>query len=79
MRSGRPALHVTRRQAEILRLASHGQSDKEIAAVLGVSVATVRTHLERFYKDNQLHNKTEAVAAFLRNETDGDGQRPARQ
>lgn len=59
-------------------LASHGQSDKEIAAVLGVSVATVRTHLERFYKDNHLHNKTEAVAAFLRHETPSDGHRRER-
>ena len=39
-------------------------TDKEIAVDLGVAVSTVRTHLERFYRENGLRNKTEAVAAW---------------
>jgi DNA-binding CsgD family transcriptional regulator len=37
---------------------------KEIASDLGIAVSTVRTHLERFYRENGLRNKSEAVAAW---------------
>jgi len=56
--------HVTPRQAEILDLALRGLTDKEIAARLQIAVSTVRTYLERFYRENGLRNKTEAVAAW---------------
>lgn len=66
--SGRPPsgreLHVTPRQRQILDLALRGRTDKEIAAGLGVAVSTIRSHLERFYRDNGLRNKSEAVAAW---------------
>lgn len=57
-------LHFTPRQREILDLAVHGLTDKEIAADLGVAVSTIRTHLERFYRVNGLRNKAEAVAVW---------------
>lgn len=63
-RSPRRIRHVTRRQAEILDLAVRGLTDKEIAARLAIAVSTVRTYLERFYRENGLRNKTEAVAAW---------------
>jgi len=59
-------VRVTPRQLEILKLSSKGQTEKEIAQQLGVSPATVRTHLERFYKSNGLRNKAEAIAFWLR-------------
>lgn len=66
--SGRPRwgreLHVTPRQGQILNLAVRGLTDKEIASDLGIAVGTVRTHLERFYRENGLRNKSEAVAAW---------------
>lgn len=65
--SGRPPpdeLHVTPRQRQILDLAVRGLTDKEIAVDLGVAVSTIRTHLERFYRQNGLRNKSEAVAAW---------------
>jgi DNA-binding CsgD family transcriptional regulator len=62
-RSGRE-LHVTPRQGQILDLAVRGLTDKEIASDLGIAVSTVRTHLERFYRENGLRNKSEAVAAW---------------
>lgn len=57
-------LHVTPRQGQILDLALRGMTDKEIAADLGVAVSTIRTHLERFYRENGLRNKSEAVAVW---------------
>jgi DNA-binding CsgD family transcriptional regulator len=57
-------LHVTPRQREILELAVRGLTDKEIATELGVSVSTIRTHLERFYRENGLRNKSQAVGAW---------------
>jgi DNA-binding CsgD family transcriptional regulator len=59
-------VRVTPRQREILKLSSKGLTEKEIAQQLGVSPATVRTHLERFYKSNGLRNKAEAIAFWLR-------------
>jgi len=60
------SLHATPRQRQVLDLAVHGESDKEIARRLGLGLSTVRTHLGRFYRDNGLRNKTEAVAAWQR-------------
>ncbi|HVC75391.1 MAG TPA: helix-turn-helix transcriptional regulator [Candidatus Micrarchaeaceae archaeon] len=57
-------LHITPRQRQILDLAVRGCTDKEIAADMGIAVSTVRTYLERFYRENQLRNKAEAVAAW---------------
>lgn len=55
------------RQIEIIGLIANGASDKEIAATLGISIATVRTHLQRLYRDRGLRNRAEAVASLLAN------------
>jgi len=62
----RRELQVTPRQGEILEFAARGLTDKEIAANLGVAVSTVRSHLERIYRANDLRNKPAAVAAWQR-------------
>ena len=54
------------RQEQILRLAALGDTDKEIAAALGIAVPTVRTHLDRFFRDHGVRNRTEAVAVWIR-------------
>ena len=64
--SPRRVEHVTPRQAQILDRALKGLTDKEIAVDLGIAVSTVRTYLERFYRENQLRNKSEAVGAWQR-------------
>lgn len=69
-------IHCTDRQSQILELASRGQSDKEIGIALGVSVHTVRTHLQRLYRSEGLANRAEAVAAWL---ALNDGWAPAAQ
>jgi len=58
-------VHVTHRQAQILDLAARDFADKQIAERLGVSVSTVRTQLQRFYKANGLHSRTGAVGLWL--------------
>ena len=77
--SGRPPpdeLHVTPRQRQILDLAVRGLTDKEIAVDLGIAVSTIRTHLERLYRENHLRNKSEAVAAWQHyRDTDRRGKR----
>lgn len=42
--AGRASPGLTTRQTEILRLIAHGQSSKEVARTLGLSVKTVETH-----------------------------------
>jgi DNA-binding CsgD family transcriptional regulator len=53
------------RQAEIISLIATGASDKEIATSLGISIPTVRTHLQRLYRDRGLRNRAEAVALLM--------------
>jgi DNA-binding CsgD family transcriptional regulator len=55
------------RQAEIIGLIATGASDKEIATMLGISIPTVRTHLQRLYRDRGLRNRAQAVALLLAN------------
>jgi two-component system nitrate/nitrite response regulator NarL len=62
---GRRKLRITPRQQQVLRLVAQGKRDKEVAAQLHISIATVRTHLERLYQTNNLHNRAEAVALLL--------------
>ena len=63
-----PPLRGTGRQLQILELAAQGQSDKEIAVALGISVHTVRSHLQRLYSSHGLSNRAEAVASWVAQE-----------
>lgn len=58
-------MHVTPRQAQILRLIAGGLSDKQIAARLGVSPRTVQTHLVRLFREHGVHTRAAAVAYWL--------------
>jgi DNA-binding NarL/FixJ family response regulator len=58
-------MHFSPRQSEILSLMAEGFSDKEIARKIGISYPTVRTHIDRVFRDYGLRNRTEAVAAWL--------------
>jgi DNA-binding CsgD family transcriptional regulator len=57
---------ITPRETEVLSLASHGLIHCEIAELLGVSSATVRTHLQNIYPKLGVCDKAAAVAAALR-------------
>jgi DNA-binding NarL/FixJ family response regulator len=72
-----PGMHVTPRQAEILRLVAAGLSDKQIASRLGVSPRTIQSHLDRLFLEHGLHKRAAAVAAWLRKRDARETGRPA--
>lgn len=55
---------LSSRQGDVLRLVAEGHSDKQIAAELGLSLTTVKTHLCRIYRHNGFRNRAEAAAAW---------------
>jgi DNA-binding NarL/FixJ family response regulator len=54
------------RELEILELLSEGITNKKIAARLGISAETVRTHLGRIYEKLHVHGRLEAVTKYLK-------------
>lgn len=58
-------MRLSKRQERVLALIAAGRADKEISQELGISVHTVRSHLERIYREHGLHSRAEAVAAWL--------------
>ena len=67
MTRGPLKVRLSPRQVQIIGLIATGASDKEIAGKLGISVPTVRTHLQRLYRDRGLRNRAEAVAKLVAN------------
>lgn len=59
-------MRLSLREEAILELIAAGQSDKQIAIQLHISVHTVRSHLNRVFLRYGLHNRAEAVALWLR-------------
>ena len=59
--ASRSKARLTRREAEILTWAARGFGNEEIAAVLSVSTATVRKHLEHVYERFGVRSRAEAV------------------
>ena len=57
---------LTTRQIEILRFMARGAQAQEVASTLGISVNTVRTHIQRILKRLGVHSQLEAVAAAFR-------------
>jgi DNA-binding NarL/FixJ family response regulator len=66
LREEPPTRPLTEREVEILRLIAKGLSNNEAAGVLGLSRATVRTHLEHIYDKLDVTNRVEAVTEGLR-------------
>jgi DNA-binding CsgD family transcriptional regulator len=59
-----PAL--TNREREVLALLADGLGNKQIAARLGISTSTVKTHLEVLFEKLEVSTRTEAVATAVR-------------
>jgi DNA-binding NarL/FixJ family response regulator len=62
----RETTRLTDRELEVLRLASQGLSNAEIAAQLHVSLKTVERHLSNSYTKLEVRNRAEAVARVVR-------------
>ncbi|MBX7115200.1 MAG: response regulator transcription factor [Myxococcaceae bacterium] len=57
---------LSEREQEILQLIAKGVSNNEAAQMLGLSKATIRTHLEHIYRKLDVTNRVEAVTEGLR-------------
>jgi two-component system response regulator DesR len=56
---------LTPREHEILREVSKGHDNRAIAQSLGVSVTTVRTHIQSILEKLEVHSKLEAMAKAI--------------
>ena len=69
-RLGRPApadkSSLTTRELEVLQLIVHGKSNRDIAAVLGLSVNTVAVHRANIMQALGIHNTAELVVHAIR-------------
>ena len=59
-------LHLSRRQTQTARGLLQAMGDKQIASQLGVSVHTVRTHLNRMFAKLQTQDRGELVVRLFR-------------
>jgi DNA-binding NarL/FixJ family response regulator len=59
---------LTERQREILERLVDGKSLAEIAKELFLSVETIKSHVKKMYQTLHVHNKSEAIAKYLRGE-----------
>jgi DNA-binding NarL/FixJ family response regulator len=64
---GDEAPRLTTRELEVLQLIVLGKSNREIAAVLGVSANTVNVHRANLMQTLNLHNTAELVVYAIRN------------
>jgi DNA-binding NarL/FixJ family response regulator len=65
--NGRPVNAITRREKEVLGLLAKGNSSKEIAAELDISLRTVETHRANIMHKLQLHSVSDLVRYAVKN------------
>ena len=56
-----PALRLTEREQQTLRLIANGHSNKGVARELGISAETVKWHLKQLYEKLQVKGRIQAV------------------
>lgn len=57
---------LTDREKQVLKLVAEGRSNKEVAALLNISVKTAMSHREHLMEKLHLHNRTELVRYALK-------------
>lgn len=60
-----PAAVLSGREVEVLRLVSRGNSNKQVAAELGIGESTVKTHLLRIFEKLGVADRTRAVTLAM--------------
>lgn len=60
-------LHLTEAERRILHLVSDGQTNKEIAAMVGLSEKTVRNQMTQILRKLGVERRSQAVAVYVRN------------
>lgn len=55
---------LSAREAEVMEWVEKGKSNDEIAALLTMSINTVKTHLKRTFVKLGVENRTAAVSAY---------------
>ena len=72
-------LGVSRREAEVLWWVVHDKSNDEIGLLLGVSPATIKTHLQNLFQRLNRHSKLRlAVLSTLTIAESGESHAPPR-
>jgi two-component system NarL family response regulator len=61
-----PALRLTERELEVLRLVAKGLNNREVAKELFISENTVKNHVRNILEKLQLHSRMEAVMYAMR-------------
>jgi DNA-binding CsgD family transcriptional regulator len=55
------SLGITERERQVLQMLADGRSNKDIAARLGLSPNTVKTHVARLFEKLQVARRTQAI------------------
>lgn len=55
---------LTAKEAEVLKLLAEGMPGRQIASAMGITVGTVKTHLNRIYDKMQVNGRWEAIRAI---------------
>jgi DNA-binding CsgD family transcriptional regulator len=61
-----PAGDLSQRELSVLRLVAAGQTDKEVAAALGLRVRTVNAHVARIRRKLGVSSRAAAAAELIR-------------
>ena len=64
-RTRKPIEDLSKRQLEVLELLAKGLTNEELAGVLGISSATVRTHVTAILARLEVTNRTEAATTYV--------------
>jgi len=63
--AGSPMARLTPREREVVRLMAQGRGNKEIGALLGISVGTAKTHVRHIFRKLRVSDRTGAVLTAL--------------
>lgn len=70
----RQSLGLSPRQSEIVKHLLLGESDKQIARELRISIPTVRTHLGRLFQKFELNDRVELILHIFNQVRENEGR-----